>query len=65
MGGDTVSDLDLLLKKVNFVLLLQELLLLSCNLWRNCTEVRYVPSFLELLHSKLPPCLVLSAALLS
>lgn len=39
MGGDTVSDLDLLLKKVNFVLLLQELLLLSCNLWRNCTEV--------------------------
>lgn len=37
-GGDAVSDLDLLLKKVNFVLLLQELLLLSCNLWRNCTE---------------------------
>lgn len=32
MGGNAVSDLDLLLKKVNFVLLLQELLLLSCDL---------------------------------
>jgi len=38
IGGDAVSDLDLLLQKVNFVLLLQELLLLSRNLWRNCTE---------------------------
>lgn len=37
-GGRCVSDLDLLLEKVNFVLLLQELLLLSCNLWRNGTE---------------------------
>lgn len=36
--GDAISDLDLLLKKVNFVLLLKELLLLSCDLWRNCTE---------------------------
>lgn len=32
-----ISDLDLLLKQIDFVLLLQELLLLSRNLWRNCT----------------------------
>lgn len=35
MDRDMISDLDLLLQKVNFVLLLQELLLLSCNLWKN------------------------------
>lgn len=32
-----ISDLDLLLKQVDFVLLLQKLLLLPCNLWRNYT----------------------------
>lgn len=30
-----MSDLDLLLKQVDFVLLLQKLLLLPRNLWRN------------------------------
>lgn len=32
-----ISDLDLLLKQIDFVLLLQKLLLLSCNLRRNGT----------------------------
>lgn len=32
-----ISDLDLLLKQIDFVLLLQKLLLLSGNLWRNST----------------------------
>ena len=33
-----ISDLDLLLKQIDFVLLLQKLLLLSCDLWRNGTR---------------------------
>lgn len=32
-----ISDLDLLLKQIDFVLLLEKLLLLSGNLWRNST----------------------------
>lgn len=30
-----ISDLDLLLEQVDFVLLLQKLLLLPCDLWRD------------------------------
>ena len=55
-----MSDLDLLLKQVDFVLLLQKLLLLPRNLWRNrentvrprVGRATFYPSMLDMMLMK-------------